>query len=124
MVDEIEGDKLPCILVENKIDLLNPEENNSKNDKELEELAKKNGFIGCFKTSAKDGKNINEALNYLICDIINKIENMKLNNEKNADVEEERKSLALKSNIKDKEGYKTYNKTEESNEDSKKCYLA
>ena len=90
----------------------------------MEELAKKNWFIGCFRTSAKDGKNINEALNYLICDIINKMENMKLNNEKNADVEEERKSLALKSNIKDKEGYKTYNKTEESNEDSKKCYLA
>ena len=87
----------------------------------MEELAKKNGFIGCFKTSAKDGKNINEALNYLICDIINKMEKMKLNKEKNANLEEERKSRVLESNIKDKVGNKSYNKMEESNEDAKKC---
>ena len=70
------GIKLPCILIENKIDLL--KEDNEKDSNELEEFSKKNGFDGCFRTSAKTGKNINEALNYLICDIIKRRDNIKL----------------------------------------------
>ena len=40
------------------------------NTKELEEFAKNNGFDGCFRTSSKTGKNVNEAMNYLINNII------------------------------------------------------
>ena len=38
-------------------------------DKELDEFAKKNGFCGTFRISAKTGVNINEALTYLIINI-------------------------------------------------------
>ena len=66
-VDEVttflDGGKLPCILMESKVDLLDNED--ADNTKELEEFAKNNGFDGCFRTSAKTGKNVNEAMNYL-----------------------------------------------------------
>ena len=54
-VDEVatflDGGKLPCILIENKVDLLDKED--IDNTKELEEFAKNNGFSECFRTSAK-----------------------------------------------------------------------
>ena len=46
---------------------------------------------------------------------------MKLNKEKNADVEEESKNLALKSNINDKVDNKSNIKVEKSSDDTKKC---
>ena len=44
------------------------------NTKEFEEFAKNNGFSGCFRTSAKTGKNIDEAMKYLIDNIIRRFE--------------------------------------------------
>ena len=77
-VDEVtrfvNGDKLPCILIENKVDLLDKED--IDNTKELEEFTKDNGFVGCFRTSAKTGKNIDEAMKYLINNIIRRFEAM------------------------------------------------
>ena len=60
-VDEVasflDGGKIPCILVENKIDLL---KDRNENDLKLKRVAQKNGFCGCFRTSAKAGENISD----------------------------------------------------------------
>ena len=56
------------ILVENKSDLL--PKGNEKAD-ELERFAYENQFDGCFRTSAKLGEGIQDAMNYLLKGIIN-----------------------------------------------------
>ena len=113
------GIKLPCILIENKVDLL--KEDNEKDSKELEEFSKKNGFDGCFRTSAKTGKNINEALNYLICDIIKRRDNIKLNKDNLTKIEKESKNIPLKMNQNHKGENQINKKIKESNDDTKKC---
>ena len=65
---------MPCILVENKSDLLG--ENEIDNTQELEEFAEENGFDGCFRTSAKTGFNINEIIEFLIDKIIKRLKYM------------------------------------------------
>jgi len=77
-VDEVatflDGGKLPCLLVENKADLI--DDSNAENCPELEKFGTDNGFCGSFRTSAKTGLNINEAMNYLIKNIIQRMEAM------------------------------------------------
>jgi 50S ribosomal subunit-associated GTPase HflX len=77
-VDEVatflDGGKLPCLLVENKADLL--EDDNAEKNPELEEFGNSNGFCGSFRTSAKTGLNINESMEYLIKNIIQRMEAM------------------------------------------------
>ena len=49
------------------------EENSEKDDK-LEEFGVINGFCGTFRTSAKTGLKINESVEYLIVNILRRIE--------------------------------------------------
>jgi len=76
----LDGGKMPCILVENKIDLV--EDNDYE---ELKSFSDKNGFIECFRTSAKTGKNIDESITFLLKNIIERLDEMNKNeiNEKN-----------------------------------------
>ena len=55
---------IPAILVENKVDLLDPEE--AENMENLKKFAQDNNFNGCFRSSAKTGQNISESMEYLI----------------------------------------------------------
>ena len=75
-VDDIfeEGEEIPCILVENNVDLL---PDNDHNDPTFEDFYKNNGFIKGFRASSKTGENVNEAMNFLIKNIINRREEKK-----------------------------------------------
>ena len=94
-VDEVatflDGGKLPCLLVENKADLL--EEENAEKNPELEEFGSSNGFCGSFRTSAKTGLNINESMEYLIKNIIQRMAAMQ--SKGNEVFTTDRKSVAL-----------------------------
>ena len=70
----LDGTNIPTILIRNKVDLL--EENNEKdNDEEMiKDFCEKNKFLKCFKTSAKTGTNIEEAMLFLISNIVDKLE--------------------------------------------------
>ena len=70
---------LPCILVENKVDLLEP--NDAEDINSLKEFADNNEFNGFFRTSAKTGQNINESMECLIKIIIKRIDDMSAKNE-------------------------------------------
>ena len=85
----LDGGKLPCVLVENKADLLEGDQDEST----LNEFAKNNGFCGCFRTSAKTGLNINESMEYLIKNIIKRMEDMQ--SKGNEVFSTDRKSVAL-----------------------------
>ena len=67
----LDGSELPCILVENKVDLLDPNKANDLRD--LKKFSDDNGFITCFRTSAKTGFNLNEAMSYLIDNIFHMV---------------------------------------------------
>ena len=82
----LDGETMPYILVENKIDLVENEVDNG----ELKSFSDKNGFNGCFRTSAKTGENIGESMEFLLKNIIERIKEMNKN-----DINEE-----IKDNIK------------------------
>ena len=91
----IDDTNIPAILLRNKVDLL--DENNSNNNDDDEEMIKdfyeKNKFLRCFKTSAKTGTNIEEAMNFLISNIIDKME--KITSSGSNPFEKPRESLVL-----------------------------
>jgi hypothetical protein len=59
------------MLLENKADLI---PDFAKTNEDLNNFALKNKFSGCFRTSAKSGLNINEAMDYFINLIVKKFE--------------------------------------------------
>jgi GTPase SAR1 family protein len=69
-----EDSPIPCILLGNKIDLC-ADGKWGKSREEVEALARNQGFVGYFETSAKDGRNVETAARELVKYIIeNKIE--------------------------------------------------
>jgi small GTP-binding protein len=93
--------KIPNILIENKVDLI--EGNDANDNSKLEEFAKENGFDGCFKTSAKTGLNINETINKLMSIIVTRLNSVA---EKENDMN--RKSLQVDpENHSEKDKYRT-----------------
>ena len=67
----MDGTKLPCILVENNIDLLSEEE---RFDPSFEQFWKNNGFVKGFRVSSRTGENVNESMEYLIKKVIKRLE--------------------------------------------------
>lgn len=70
------GNHMPCVLVENKIDLLSEEE--QVDDTQLKEFAKENGFDEAFKCSVKQGINVKEAGDCLLRKIIQKMDELNI----------------------------------------------
>ena len=66
---------------------------NAEKNPELEEFGNSNGFCGSFRTSAKTGLNINESMEYLIKNIIQRMEAMQ--SKGNEVFTTDRKSVAL-----------------------------
>ena len=91
----VDGTNIPSILIRNKIDLLENEENKD-DEEEMKEFCEKNSFLRCFKTSAKTGTNIDEAMNFLISTIIDKMESLTQSGAN--PFEKDRKSMVLQSN--------------------------
>ena len=88
----LDGGFLPCILIENKIDLV--DDDVVKNDEEIKKFAKNNKFDNLFKTSAKMGIGIDESMDYLIKNILERSEKCKDDIGKNP-IEKNRESLVL-----------------------------
>lgn len=72
------GDPVPAVLLANKVGAEPPTEHptpqadlkNEMSTGELHELAKQYGFSGAFKVSAKTGENVEEAMQFLIRQVI------------------------------------------------------
>ena len=89
----LDGTSLPSILIRNKVDLLENDDNNDDEEK-IKEFCESHSFLRCFKTSAKTGTNIDEAMNFLIEHIIDKMEKL-AESGVNPFEKENRKSLVL-----------------------------
>ena len=87
----IDGGMLPCVLVQNKIDLVDEEQ--LKDSTELKQFAETNIFDNHFRTSAKMGLGIDECMDFLIKTILDRSE--KVAKEGEDPFEQDRKSLVL-----------------------------
>ena len=67
----IDGNPIPILLIQNKIDLV--DKDNLKNVDEISKFTETNNFINYFRTSCKEGININESMDYILSTIIDKI---------------------------------------------------
>ena len=65
----LDGDYIPTVLVQNKVDLVDENEVNKFDDK-IKEICEKHKFINSFKTSAKMGIGIEECMQFLLGNII------------------------------------------------------
>ena len=88
----INGENIPTILVQNKIDLIS--ENDINND-DINKFCQDNHFTYYFNTSCKNGKNINECMDYLLSYIIDKIEEISKNNNDYIDDDNKRTSIVI-----------------------------
>ena len=98
----IDGDKLPFILIQNKIDLLQNDKedlNNIMNDSQ--KYIDSGDFIGYYMTSVKENINIDEPIKFLIDIIIDRLEKFQLST--NYEYEnKQRNTYKLDNNKKDK----------------------
>ena len=62
---------IPKILVENKCDLLGDEKHYNDEFEKIKKFSHENNYLGCFRTSALNGYNVDNAINFLIDEIIN-----------------------------------------------------
>ena len=69
----IDETPLPITLVQNKIDLVDPE-NLEKDEEELKKFVEDNGFLTFSRTSCKNKQNINETMDHLLSNIIDRLE--------------------------------------------------
>ena len=69
----LDNGTIPCILIQNKCDLIDENEYN-KYDDINKSYCKENNFDGCFMCSVKEGKNIDEAMDFLIEKILDRME--------------------------------------------------
>ena len=90
----LDDSNIPAILIRNKVDLLE-NDNNIDDDDKMKDVCEQNKFLKCFKTSAKTGTNIEEAMNFLISSIIDKMETVVKSGVN--PFEKDRKSLVLQS---------------------------
>ena len=70
----VDGQKIPFVLVQNKIDLIGDKAELEDIENQTKKLADDNEFIKYFMTSVKEDININETMNFLIANIIDRME--------------------------------------------------
>ena len=87
----IDGEILPSVLVQNKIDLV--EEDALKDEEEIKKFAEDNKFIGYFRTSVKMGVGVDECMEFLITSILERI--AKCSKDGNNPLEKDRENLVL-----------------------------
>ena len=87
----IDGEILPSVLVQNKIDLV--EEDALKDEEEIKKFAEDNKFIGYFRTSVKMGVGVDECMEFLITNILERI--AKCSKDGNDPLEKDRENLVL-----------------------------
>ena len=98
----IDGSPLPIVLVQNKIDLIEPDQ--IENDQEeLKKFMDENGFLSFTRTSCKNNQNVNETMDFLLGNIIDRLEeyhkkeNIPIDNNKRTSIVIQNPSLSSES---------------------------
>ena len=98
----VDGSPLPIVLVQNKIDLVKAEELEGDED-ELKKFVDENGFLTFTRTSCKNNQNVNETMDFLLANIIDRLEdyhkkaNIPIDNNKRTSIVIQNPSLSSES---------------------------
>ena len=98
----VDGAPLPIVLVQNKIDLVKAEELEGDED-ELKKFVDENGFLTFTRTSCKNNQNVNETMDFLLANIIDRLEdyhkkaNIPIDNNKRTSIVIQNPSLSSES---------------------------
>jgi Ras-related protein Rab-32 len=92
----MDGSDLPAVLIDNKCDLIKDGDNNSVDD--LKEFGKKNKFLSAFRTSAKEGVNVKESIEYLINEIIKRLNRLNPDDIKQINLSKTNESIKIERN--------------------------
>ena len=92
----IDETPLPIILVQNKIDLVDREELNQDED-ELKKFVDENGFLTFKRISCKTKENINETMDCLLANIIERLE--EYYQIQNIPIDDKRTSITIQNNM-------------------------
>ena len=87
----IDDDIIPSVLVQNKIDLV--DEESLKDEEDIKKFAEDNKYIGYFRTSVKMGVGVDECMEFLITNILERI--AKCSVEGKNPLEKDRQNLVL-----------------------------
>ena len=68
-----DGGAIPFLLLRNKVDMIENEEEKQKLEEETKNFCEENEFIKSFLTSAKDNINVNESLEFFLDHIIQRL---------------------------------------------------
>ena len=106
----IDETPLPIVLVQNKIDLVEQEEL-EKDEDELKKFVDDNGFLTFTRTSCKNKQNINETMDYLLANIIDRLEeyhkkaNIPIDDNKRTSIVNQNVSLSTESLLSNKKSF-------------------
>ena len=106
----IDETPLPIVLVQNKIDLVEQEEL-EKDEDELKKFVDENGFLTFTRTSCKNRQNINETMDYLLANIIDRLEeyhkkaNIPIDDNKRTSIVNQNVSLSTESLLNNKKSF-------------------
>ena len=106
----IDETPLPIVLVQNKIDLVEQEEL-EKDEDELKKFVDDNGFLTFTRTSCKNRQNINETMDYLLANIIDRLEeyhkkaNIPIDDNKRTSIVNQNVSLSTESLLNNKKSF-------------------
>ena len=98
----IDGTPLPIVLVQNKIDLVDPEALKT-DEEELKKFVDGNGFLTFTRTSCKNNQNVNETMDFLLANVIDRLEeyhkkaNIPIDNDKRTSIVIQNPSLSSES---------------------------
>ena len=98
----IDGTPLPIVLVQNKIDLVDPEALKT-DEEELKKFVDDNGFLTFTRTSCKNNQNVNETMDFLLANVIDRLEeyhkkaNIPIDNDKRTSIVIQNPSLSSES---------------------------
>ena len=98
----IDGTPLPIVLVQNKIDLVDPEALKT-DEEELKKFVDDNGFLTFTRTGCKNNQNVNETMDFLLANVIDRLEeyhkkaNIPIDNDKRTSIVIQNPSLSSES---------------------------
>ena len=95
--DFLDGGKLPFILVQNKVDLIESREEFEKIEKETKTLSEFNNYEKYFMTSVKQNVNVEEAMSFLIDKIVERMEKYAANGNVIFNEQKQRETIRIRS---------------------------
>ena len=95
--DFLDGGKLPFILVQNKVDLIESREEFEKIEKETKALSEFNNYEKYFMTSVKQNVNVEEAMSFLIDKIVERMEKYAANGNVIFNEQKQRETIRIRS---------------------------